>query len=69
MKSGKIVTAIKTALCFVVLAVIIVACDNQTGMMHGNGGSSYMGNWNWIQILIGIIIGVLLGYLFARRKK
>jgi hypothetical protein len=69
MKSGKIVTTIKTVLCFVALMVIIVACDNQPGMMHGNGGSSYMGNWNWIQILVGIILGFLLGYLFARRKK
>jgi len=69
MKSGKIVTTIKTVLYFVALTVLIVACDDQTGMMHGNGGSSYMGNWNWIQILIGIILGFLLGYLFARRKK
>jgi len=38
-------------------------------MMHGGGGSTSMGNWNWAQILIGIIIGILLGYLFAGRKK
>jgi flagellar biosynthesis protein FliR len=69
MKSKIILRSIKTGLCLLSFAVVIVACDNQQGMMHGSGGSTYMGNWNWIQILIGIILGFLLGYLFARRRK
>ena len=47
----------------------ILACDNQQGMMHGGGGSTYMGNWNWVGILIGLVIGFLIGYLVARSRK
>lgn len=63
------IKTIITGIYFIAFAALIVACDNQQGMMNGGGGSGYMGRWNWIQILIGIIIGILLGYLFARRKK
>ena len=69
MKSQTIIKSFKSGLYLIVFAALIVACDNQQGMMHGGGGSTYMGNWNWIQILIGIILGFLLGYLFARRRK
>lgn len=69
MKSQRMLTSIKTVLYFIVFAAVIVACDNEQGMMHGGGSSMNMGNWNWIQILIGIILGFLLGYLFARRRK
>jgi len=69
MKSQIIIKSIRTGLYLIAFAAVIVACDNQQGMMHGSGGSTYMGNWNWAQILIGIIIGILLGYLFARRRK
>ena len=62
-------TSIKKVLFFISFAVVLVACDTQQGMMHGGGSSMNMGNWNWIQILIGIILGFLLGYLFARRRK
>jgi len=69
MKSERITTAIKTALCFIAFAAITVACDTEQGMMHGSGGSMDMGNWNWVLILLGIIIVFLLGYLVARRRK
>ena len=69
MKSGRITTAIKTALCFIVFAAITVACDTEQGMMHGSGGSMDMGNWNWVQILISLGVGFLLGYLVARRRR
>ena len=69
MKSQIILKSIKTGLYLIAFAAVIAACDNQQGMMHGGGGSTSMGNWNWAQILIGIIIGILLGYLFAGRKK
>jgi ElaB/YqjD/DUF883 family membrane-anchored ribosome-binding protein len=38
-------------------------------MMHGGGGSTYMGDWNWVGILVGVAIGFLIGYLVARRRK
>jgi len=69
MKSERITTAIKTALCFIAFVAITVACDTEQGMMHGSGGSMDMGNWNWVLILLGIIIVFLLGYLVARRRK
>jgi hypothetical protein len=69
MNSQIIIKSIRTGLYLFAFAAVIVACDNQQGMMQGGGGSTSMGNWNWAQILIGIIIGILLGYLFAGRKK
>ena len=69
MKSERITMAIKTALCFIAFAAITVACDTEQGMMHGSGGSMDMGNWNWVQILISLGVGFLLGYLVARRRR
>ena len=69
MKSRKILTSIKTLLSFIAFAALMMACDTQQGMMHGGGQSMNMGNWNWVQILIGMIIGFLLGYLVASRRK
>jgi hypothetical protein len=58
-----------SAICFIAVSFFVVACDNTQGMMHEGSRSMNMGNLNWAQILIGIIIGILLGYLFARRRK
>jgi LPXTG-motif cell wall-anchored protein len=69
MKLLKITTSVKNVLYFIVFAVISMACNTQNGMMHGGGGSMNMGNWNWVLILLGIIIVFLLGYLVARRRK
>ena len=69
MKSRRMLTSIEKVLFFIVFAVVHVACDTQQGMMHGGGSSMNMGNWNWVLILIGIIIVFLLGYFFARRRK
>ena len=69
MKSRRVTTSIKTVLSFIVFAAILVACDNQQGMMHGGGGSMNMGNWSWVGILIGLAIGFLIGYLVGRRSK
>ena len=69
MKSRRMLISIKKVLFFIAFAAVLEACDTQQGMMHGGGSSMNMGNWNWIQILIGIILGFLLGYLFARRRK
>jgi uncharacterized membrane protein YdcZ (DUF606 family) len=69
MKSRRITTSIKTILSYSVFVVLLIACENQQGMMHGGGDSTYMGNWNWIGILIGAVIVFLIGYLIARRRK
>jgi len=69
MKTERIKATVKTALYFIVFAVIIVACDTEQGMMHGDGGSMDMGSWNWIPILISLVIGFLLGYLVPRKRK
>ena len=69
MKSRRMLISIKKVLFFIAFAAVLEACDTQQGMMHGNGGSTYMGNWNWVGILIGLIIGFVLGYLVAKRQK
>ena len=69
MKSKKNLTTIKVAFYFIAFMAIIVACDSEQGMMHGGSGSMNMGNWNWVLILLGLIIVFLLGYLVARRRK
>ena len=69
MKSRRIVTSIKTVLYFILFMAVITACNNEQGMMNGGGGSMNMGNWNWVLILLGIIIVFLLGYLVVRRRK
>lgn len=37
------------------------------GLSHGNG-SAGLNDLKWIQILISLAIGFLLGYLFSRRR-
>jgi len=37
------------------------------GMMHG-GGSMGMDNLNWIQIVISLGIGFILGLLYSKRR-
>jgi LPXTG-motif cell wall-anchored protein len=69
MKSQRIPTTIKATFYFIAFMAIIVACESEQGMMHGGSGSMNMGNWNWVLILLGIIIVFLLGYLVARRRK
>jgi hypothetical protein len=56
-----------------VLIVIVVffLLDGTTwlkGLSHGRGGHSGMGNIQWVQVLIGLAIGFLLG-LFAGKRK
>ena len=69
MKSLRILTTFKVTFYFIAFMAIIVACDSDQGMMHGGSGSMNMGNWNWVLILLGVIIVFLLGYLVARRRK
>ena len=71
MKTRRIIKTMTTFLCFAVFMVLIVACNSENGMMHGNGPTN-MSNWNWGQILIsaglGIILGFLLGLTVSRKK-
>ena len=60
---------ITIGLCFIGILVMFIACDSGQGMMNGNNGSMYMTNWNWLQIIISIGLGILLGYFIFRRKK
>jgi LPXTG-motif cell wall-anchored protein len=69
MKSLRILTTIKVAFYFIAFMATIVACNSEQGMMHGGSGSMNIGNWNWVLILLGLIIVLLLGYLVARRRK
>lgn len=52
------------------LSLILAACTNTNhqGMMHGNG-TMYMTNWNWLLIVIGLVIVLLLGFAIVRRKR
>jgi hypothetical protein len=69
METVRITAIIKTALYFIMLSAIMVACDTQQVMMHEGGRSMDLGNLHWAQILISLGKGFLLGYLVARRKR
>jgi hypothetical protein len=62
-----------TAVYIIAIVVIIVAFlllgggPWVRGMMHGNGSMS-TSHLNWVQILISLVIGFLLGLLAGRRK-
>jgi hypothetical protein len=71
--SARRITSNTTALYLIALVVIIVAFlllgggPWIKGMMHG-GHSMGMAQLNWVQILISLAIGFLLGILVGRRK-
>jgi len=61
-------------LIYIVAILVIIVCvlflggsEWAKGMMHGNN-SMNMDNINWLQILIGAVIGFVLGILYARRN-
>jgi hypothetical protein len=73
MSTRRFVTANRTVLYIIAIAVIIVAFmllgggPWMTGMMH-RGRSMGTVQLNWVQILISLGIGFLLGLLASRRK-
>jgi TRAP-type C4-dicarboxylate transport system permease small subunit len=71
MKTRRITKTITTSLCFFVFMVLIIACDTGNGMMHGNN-SMGMNNLNWTQILIGLgvvcLIGFIIWVVISKRK-
>ena len=73
MSSGKNITINSTTL-YIIAAVVIIAVflilgggPWVSGMMH-EGRPQRVANWNWIQILISLIIGFALGVIVSRRK-
>ena len=73
MRTRRIIITNKTVLYLIAFAVIIVAfllLDGGMwikGMMHGSR-SIGMANLNWVQILISLGLGFLLGWIVARRE-
>jgi len=73
MRSRRFVTTNKTALYVIAIVVIIVSFlllgggPWMTGMMH-RGSSMGTVHLNWVQILISLGLGFLLGLLASRRK-
>lgn len=73
MSTRRLLTTNRTAVYIIAVVVIIVAFlllgggPWMKGTMHG-GRSMGMAQWNWVQIIISLVIGFLLGLLVARRK-
>jgi hypothetical protein len=72
--SARRITTNTTALYLIAIVVIIVAFlllgggPWIKGMMHGSR-SIGMAHLNWVQILISLAIGFLLGLLIGRRNR
>lgn len=55
------------ALLIIVVAFFLLGGDTWfKGAMHGGSGS--LGTLQWGQIVIALIIGFILGYVFARKR-
>ena len=71
MKTRRITKTITASFYIMALIVLLVACDNENGMMHGNN-SIGMNNLNWTQILIGLgvvcLIGFIIWVVISKRK-
>lgn len=63
-------TLLYTVAVLVVVVVFLLMGGSHwaSGMMHGNR-SMNMDNLNWLQILISLAIGFVLGVLYSRRKR
>jgi len=66
MNTKRIVSAISS----IAVILMVAACNTGQSMMGGNN-SMGMENWiwNWPQIIGSLLIGFLLGFLVARRKR
>lgn len=71
MKTRRITKTITASFYIMALIVLLVACENENGMMHGNN-SMGMNNLNWTQILIGLgvvcLIGFIIWVVISKRK-
>jgi hypothetical protein len=52
----------------ILIAFLLLRGDQWLNRMLNNGNTSFMDNWNWTQIIIGIAIGFGIGLLVAKRK-
>ncbi len=70
MKTGRSTIAIVLILIVVVFAAYLLfgSAPWVNGMMH-QGRSIGIGNWNWLQILVCICIGILIGWVVAKRRR
>jgi membrane associated rhomboid family serine protease len=66
MKTKRIVSAIS----FIIVILMVAACNSGQGMMHGNN-SLGMDNlsYNWPQIIGGFLGGLIVGFLLGRKKR
>ena len=73
MSTGKISISNQTIYILIAVAVVIVAFFLLgggpwiRGLSHGHS-STGMAHWNWVQILVSLGIGFLLGFLLGRRR-
>jgi len=71
MMSTRRVSANTTVLYFIGVVVIVVAFLQLgggawvKGILHGNQS---MASWNWVQILVSLAIGLVIGWGIARRR-
>jgi membrane protease YdiL (CAAX protease family) len=65
--SNQTLIYIVALLAVVVFFLLLGGSEWASGMMHSNR-SMNMDNINWLQILIGAIIGFVLGILYSRRN-
>lgn len=54
-------------LIIVVFFLLLGGASWAQGMLQGNKSMNF-GNLEWIQILIGIVIGFVIGLLYSRRR-
>ncbi len=70
MSTRRETTILYYVIAFVVIVVAFLLLGGgpwMKGMMHGSGSISVSG-LHWGQILISLVLGFLLGWLFARRR-
>lgn len=64
--SDKTVAYVIAAVVVIVAFLLLGGKNWMAGAMHGGGS---MGSLNWVQILISLVIGFLLGIVVAKRRR
>ncbi|HCE57828.1 MAG TPA: hypothetical protein DER09_08420 [Prolixibacteraceae bacterium] len=69
---SRIFSSNRTAVYIIAVVVVVVAFlllggkNWLAGAMHGGGS---LGNLNWVQILISLVLGFLLGVVVSKRRS
>lgn len=60
----------QTLVYVIAIAVIVVAFLLLGGghWMNRTMNQSHMNNWNWTQIIVSLVVGIVIGLLVAKRK-